>query len=257
MTSPDTAADTPAARSGRSPATIAWDINFRGQTRRFTLFDTPLGKAVCRLVFDGKCYPPVKFSGDVKTIVDVGANVGASAVYFSIHHPKARLLAFEPTAAAYALLASNTSDLQQVKTFPFGLFDRDRQATLHHGSHDSVQNSIGQSDQQTQGTETIQLRETAAVFRELKLDTIDILKLDTEGCEVPILLSMYRWIPKTGVIYVEFHSESDRLEIDRLLTPTHFLCKGEISRLCRGELCYIAKNRLPPGHDRQMGISLG
>jgi len=257
MSTPAAVPAAPPATAGAAPATITWDIKFGDKNRRFTLFDTRLGKAVCKLVFDGKCYPPVKFSGDVKTIVDIGANVGASAVFFSIHHPKARLLAFEPTAAAHALLAANTADLPQVKTFPFGLFDRDRQATLHFGANDSVQNTIGTTDQKTQGSETIQLRETAAVFRELNLDTIDILKLDTEGCEVPILLSMWKWIPKTGVIYVEFHSESDRLEIDRLLTPTHYLCKGEISRLCRGELCYIAKNRLPPGHDRQMGISLG
>jgi FkbM family methyltransferase len=239
-----------------APATITWDIKFGETSRRFSLFDTPLGKAVCHEVFRGKSYPLMQFNGEVQTVVDIGANIGAAAVYFSVYYPSARIFAFEPTPTNHALLAANTADLSQVKTFPFGLFDRDRQATLYHGMQDSVQNSIGRGGEQTQESETIVLRETAAVFRELALETIDILKLDTEGCEVPILLSMWKWIPRTGVIYVEFHSEIDRLEIDRLLSPTHYLYSGEINRLCRGELRYIAKNRLPPNHERAMGIYL-
>jgi FkbM family methyltransferase len=238
------------------PATITWDIKFGENSRRFSLFDTPLGKYVCHEVFSGKSYPQMQFSGEVKTIVDIGANIGAAAVYFAVCYPQSRLFAFEPTPTNHALLSANTADLPQVKTFPFGLFDRDRQATIYHGLHDSVQNSIGRGGEQTQASETIALRETAAVFRELELDAIDILKLDTEGCEVPILLSMWTWIPRTGVIYVEFHSEVDRLEIDRLLSPTHVLYRGEIGRLCRGELCYVAKNRLPPNHERELGIYL-
>jgi FkbM family methyltransferase len=244
------------AATTAAPATITWDINFGDKSRRFTLFDSEGDKQVCHAVFQGHAYPPMKFSGAVRTIVDVGANVGAAAVFFSIQYPQARLFAFEPTPTNHALLAANTADLPQVKTFPFGLFDRDRQAALYHGLHGSIQNSIGRSAQQTEVSETIALRETAAVLRELQLETIDILKLDTEGCEVPILLSMWKWIPRTGVIYVEFHSEVDRLEIDRLLSPTHVLYRGTISRLCRGELCYVAKNRLPPNHERELGIYL-
>lgn len=238
------------------PTTITWDIKLNETSRRFSLFDTPLGQNVCHWVFSGKSYPLIKFAGNVKTIVDIGANVGAASVYFAVCYPTAHVFSFEPSPSNHALLVANTADLPLVKTLPYGLFDRDRQTVLYHGVNDSVQDSIGQSRDQTKASDPIVLRDTAAVFRELNLKAIDILKIDTEGCEVPILLSIWKWIPQVGVIYVEFHSENDRLEIDRLLSPTHVLYHGEIARLCRGDLCYVAKNRLPPNHEREMGIYL-
>ena len=230
-------ADSPAT----PPPTVTWDVKIGPESHLFWLFDTELCKVVCHDVFTGKSYPLMQFDGEVKTIVDVGANVGAAAVYFTNCYPAARLFAFEPTPSSHALLAMNTAYLPQVKTYAFGLFDCDRQAKLYHGLRDSVQNSICRGGGQTPESETVSLRETAAVFRELAIETIDILKLDTEGCELPILLSMQPWIPRTGVIYIEFHSEADRLEIDRLLSPTHSLCRGVISQFCRGELCTSPK----------------
>ena len=44
----------------------------------------------------------------------------------------------------------------------------------------------------------------------------------------------------------EFHSESDRLEIDRLLTPLHVLCCGKIHEPHRGILTYVAKRLKGP-----------
>ena len=52
-----------------APATITWDIKFGEKSRRFSLFDTPLGKYVCHEVFSGKSYPQMQFSGEFKTIV--------------------------------------------------------------------------------------------------------------------------------------------------------------------------------------------
>jgi FkbM family methyltransferase len=246
--------DSPAPNPPATPPnTVTWDVKIGPESHLFWLFDTDLCKVVCHDVFTGKSYPLMQFAGEVKTIVDVGANVGAAAVYFTNCYPAARLFAFEPTPSSHALLVRNTAYLPQVKTYAFGLFDRDQQANLYHGLRDSVQNSICRGRGQKPESETVPLRETATVFRELAIETIDILKLDTEGCELPILLSMQPWIPQTAVIYVEFHSEVDRLEIDRLLSPTHYLCRGVISQFCRGELCYVAKNCLPPDLERTHG----
>jgi FkbM family methyltransferase len=244
------------APSAGNPATITWKVEFGKKSRPFSLFDTPLGKNVCQWIFSGKSYPLMSFAGEVKTIVDIGANIGAATVYFSVCYPAARVFSFEPSPRNQTLLQANTADLPQVKAFPYGLFDCDRPAVLYHGLHDSVENSIAKGRYLTDASDPIALRDTGTVFQELNLKAIDILKLDTEGCEVPILLSMRKWIPETGVIYVEFHSERDRLEIDRLLSPTHVLCRGEISRPCLGELCYVAKNRLPANQERELSLCI-
>ena len=249
-------AETSPASTTKPPGVERWELKFGESSRQFTLFDTRLSKAVCRDIFEGKCYPQIKLKQPVRTIVDMGSNIGAAAVYFAMMYPSARLFAFEPAPRSYALLTANTADLPRVKAFGFGLFDRDRQAELYCGLDDAAQNSICQSYEQTQRSETICLREAAVVLRELAIETIDILKLDTEGCEVPILHSIASWIPSITLIYVESHSEVDRIEIDRLLTPTHYLWRGKVSRFCRGEFCYLAKTCVAPDEERLRSLRL-
>src|SRR5262245_18478234 len=124
------------------PGVIHWDLQFGESLRQFALFDTKLSKAVCSEIFEGKTYPQIRFKEPVRTIVDMGANVGAAAVYFAMTYPGASVFAFEPAPSSYALLAANTADLPQIKSFDVGLFDRDRQADLYCGLDDAAQNSI-------------------------------------------------------------------------------------------------------------------
>ncbi|HEY2415493.1 MAG TPA: FkbM family methyltransferase [Pirellulaceae bacterium] len=245
---------TPASTIQTSAAkTCVCEINRGGSRRNFTLFDTPMGRRACEDVLGGKSYPALPLSGQIKTIVDIGANVGAATVYFAFQYPTARIWAFEPSPDSFALLTANTADLPQVQRFDFGLLDRDQQTLMYRGKDDAVENSIGRSRELSDDAFPIALRSAEAALTEAGIDTIDILKLDTEGCEVPILRSLSGRLARTGVIYVEFHAERDRLEIDRLLLPTHSLFRGQIMKPYRGELCYVARAVLP---DTKMNISV-
>jgi FkbM family methyltransferase len=228
-----------------SAKTRTWQIECGGSKRQFTLFDTPMGRLACEDVLGGKSYPALPLSGDIKTIVDIGANIGAATIYFAFQHPTARIWAFEPSPDSFALLTANTADLPQVQRFAFGLFDRDQKTVLYRGKDDAVENSIGRSRELSDDSFPIALRSADAALTEAGVAQIDILKLDTEGCEVQILRSLSSRLPRTGVIYVEFHAERDRLEIDRLLLPTHALWNGRIMKPYRGELCYVARQCLP------------
>ena len=77
------------------------------------------------------------------------------------------------------------------------------------------------------------------------VESVDILKVDTEGCEMPILRSLAGLLPRVGVVYVEYHDDDARLDIDRLLGATHLLCQGRVLAPHRGEFCYVARTRLP------------
>jgi FkbM family methyltransferase len=237
-------------------STCTWRLQCGDTTRSFTLFDTPIGQRICQRVLSGHSYPPLPIAGPIRTIVDIGANVGAAAVYFALHYRDARVLAFEPSPDSFELLRLNTADLGQVERFDFGLFDHDHETTLYTGCHDPVENSIGHGGEQTGHGVMIQLRRAYEVLSLAGVKQIDILKLDTEGCEVPILRSLTPMLPSVNVIYVEFHSERDRVEIDRLLGPTHSLFRGTVMRPFRGELVYVSRQCLPPSLDRVLGISI-
>jgi len=217
-----------------------------GAPRSFYLFDTPLGRRVLEEVITGKSYPLLPHFGEVRTILDIGANVGAATLYFALNYPHARILAYEPAPLSYALLVQNIQGLPRVETFGFGLSDEDRRALLYMGQQDSVTNSVHSSPENTSAAVEVELRAAGAVLAEQGVEAVDILKLDTEGCEVPILRSLTSLLPSLGVVFVEYHDEDDRREIDRMLGGTHVLYQGRAIAPHRGEFCYLARSRLPP-----------
>ncbi len=92
----------------------------------------------------------------------------------------------------------------------------------------------------------IPLRDAFFVFQEMfQGRDIDILKLDTEGCELPILTRTRSFLEKTRIVYIEFHSEGDRRDIDDLLFGSHILWRAAISSPHRGFLTYVLRSALP------------
>src|SRR5690606_19859897 len=56
-------------------------------------------------------YRQLASSGRAPLIVDAGANIGASTIYFHYSFPEARLVALEPERSNFDLLCANTAGL--------------------------------------------------------------------------------------------------------------------------------------------------
>lgn len=211
----------------------------------FNLFKTEVSFQVANSIFAGTTYPTIQFVTGVKTIVDIGANVGAASVYFAIGYPSAQVYAFEPGSAPSSLLRQNVEPLRNVTVFPFGLHSREQTLSLFHGKNDSVESSLFSSLRTSAEGEQIRLVCAPDFFAEHGIAQIDLLKIDTEGCEVPILQSLNRYLPEVKVLYIEYHSERDRRMIDEILAPTHVLWRGQVSLAYRGEFCYLKRELVP------------
>jgi FkbM family methyltransferase len=217
-----------------------------GTTREIECFDNWLSRIMSEGIVKGQSYVHLDFVTDVQVVMDVGANIGAAAVYFSLLYPEARIFAFEPARAPYELLSTNTRDRDNVHAYNFGLFSSDVEGVqLYSGDVDSGTSSIGRSKMTTAQSEAITLRSVADWLAANSITRIDVLKIDTEGCEVPIMRAIRGLIPTIKVVYLEYHSEDDRREIDRLLEHTHALVGGRIAIVHRGELTYVAKDAFP------------
>jgi FkbM family methyltransferase len=222
--------------------TFEWD----GVTREIQCFDNWLSRVATAGIVEGASYVHIKFITDVKVVMDVGANVGAAALYFSLLYPDASVFAFEPAKAPYELLTANTGGRENVYTYNFGLFSSDRdEVPLYSGAVDSGTASVGSSDMTLEQGEAVTLRSVSDWLAENSITRVDVLKIDTEGCEVPILRSMRDVIPTVKVLYLEYHSEDDRREIDHLLAGSHALAGGKAAIVHRGELTYVAKDAFP------------
>jgi FkbM family methyltransferase len=210
-----------------------------------TIFNTSLSHTITQEIIEGRSYPRIPFVQSVQTIVDVGANVGVAALFFALSYPQAQLFAFEPCPETYQLLCQNLSAFPQIHPFGFGLLDRDGTLPLYLSRVDPVTHSLGRSDFNTEQRVDVQLRNARQVMAEQHIHTIDVLKIDTEGCEVPILQALAELVPRVQVLYVEFHDEDDRLAIDAMLRGTHILYHAKLHQPHRGELCYVAYASFP------------
>jgi FkbM family methyltransferase len=187
-------------------------------------------------------YPFLPFLRDEPgVILDVGANIGCASILFRVLYPRSTILAFEPGRETFDFLRSNTCGLAEVRTFPFGLFDRDGTAKLYRGSEASVTNSVSRSVLNSGEYEEVALRRISSVLDEQAIGAINLLKLDTEGAEVPILRDIEDRLDGVGAIFVEYHSERDRREIDHLLSERFILYGAKIHRCHLGVLAYVAR----------------
>ena len=136
-------------------------------------------------------------------IVDAGANIGVSAIWFLAHYPDAMLHAFEPASDNFRLLSENLAHIERARLFQIALGRQAAKATLHDGGspgeYSLVRPSIGEE------LERVSVTTLAAHMDAEKLDRIDLLKLDVEGSELDLLVGLGERIRDVGVLVGEVH----------------------------------------------------
>jgi len=197
---------------------------------------------VINAVFSGNEYPLNKITGYIKPaiIFDVGANVGATALYFASAYPEATVHSFEPCKDAYQLLETNCSAADNIKRYPFGLYGKTCTKEIYLGKHQSAAASIFKSGNSSETKLGIKLVNIQDFIAQNSIGEISILKIDTEGCEVSILKALSS-LDKIGYVFFEYHSENDRMELDKFLTEKFYLFFCNIHRPHRGTCGYVSK----------------
>lgn len=212
-----------------------------GRAVEFECADTMISRWVCADILEGKTYPWLPFVGDVRLILDIGANCGAASAYFAMHAPNARIHAFEPGSVQRAILDRNAAGYPNVSVHPFGLFSSDERAVLYPGASDTGMSSVFPAEHRLDAGEAIALRAAGGWVAEEGIDAVDIVKLDVEGCEVDVLRSLVPVLPTVKVLYVEYDSRAARREIEDILRPTHELYTGKLL-LDQGEITYLRRD---------------
>lgn len=198
-------------------------------------------------IFSGKEYPLVNLPHfNPSIIVDVGANVGATALFFHASYPNAQIFCYEPSESNYNYLAANTKEFENITSYPYGLYNTACEKSLYIGRDQPAQNSIIASNGTSEVTETIRLAQSSTELIRAELERISILKIDTEGCELQILEDILEKAPHIAidVIYIEYHSEEDRRAIDTLLTPAFVLAYAKTADFHLGNIIYVSQNYL-------------
>jgi FkbM family methyltransferase len=145
-----------------------------------------------------KCPFPPRF------IIDAGANIGLSSLFFIRKYPEAMIVSVEADGGNFDLLRHNTRSYSSIKPVKAGLWPTS--ATLK--ITDPGLGATGFMVQETipddpQGIKAISIRD---ILKDHDQPIVDILKIDIEGAEKELLTDDYHyWIPKCKVIIIELH----------------------------------------------------
>ncbi len=204
-----------------------YPINGKRQTRGF------------KNILTGKTYPLIK--KNPKLILDVGANLGSTSMFFAINYPKAKIFSFEPTEMNFIWLQKNTEIFQNVTRIKKGAYFKDTTAKIYLDSESGGRNSIHKEWARSERYETVELINLGKFLETNNLiEKIDILKIDTEGCEVDILSSIETFLENIDVIYLEYHGKDDEEVILEILSKSHIVMQkkanAEVPRQVSSEL---------------------
>jgi FkbM family methyltransferase len=225
------------------------DIDISGTLRPLFYPNTGNTGMHIKNILAGVDYPVIPLDGFTpRVIVDVGANVGACALYFLSRYPRSRLLCFEPAPLNLVYLRHNTAFTPQIEVFPYGLYSKSSKAPLDEGKSQCMQHSIFPGPEVTDKFVLIDIR---SAFEELRgvSETPWLLKIDVEGAELGVLESIKPLFDRVGVIYLEYHSEQERLGFDATLSNDFMLWRSSARIPHRGNVAYVAKT-LVTGTDR-------
>jgi FkbM family methyltransferase len=154
----------------------------------------------------------------VKTVFDIGANKGMTALYYKRIFPESIIYSFEPISSTFAYLEKNTRKYNNIKPFNIGFSDSAAQVKVYLQA-DSGLNSLNEyvnfPDQQVKEKfETVTVETIDDFCSRHNITSIDLLKTDTEGLDLKVLKGAERLIKTKSIKYVlsevGFNSDNKR-----------------------------------------------
>lgn len=153
---------------------LKWELNYLGRGNLRLLFSEIFARQQYRFS-SAKPNP---------TILDCGANIGIATLFFKWVYPQAHILAFEPDPSTFKILERNVSHnrLQGVALHNFALAAEEHEISFHIPEPGSLMMSAvsGRGGGQTI---TVPAKRLSSFIN----GEIDLLKLDVEGMEGPVM----------------------------------------------------------------------
>jgi FkbM family methyltransferase len=146
-------------------------------------------------------------------IVDLGANIGLTTVFFAGRYPSARIFAVEPDSRNFAMLRRNTLGLEttgRLRPWRAALWESDAVINIGSVPGGCQFNAIRVGVATCESAGVVQGMTMKTIKDVAQFQNIDILKVDVEGAEVGMFRGELDWLGRTRVLAIEFHGDSRR-----------------------------------------------
>lgn len=147
------------------------------------------------------------------TILDAGANLGFSAVYFASRYPAAQICAVEAQRDNFEQLRRHCEPYPNITCLHAALSSR--HGELYIANSQARLDAFQVTGSTTGGGEPVPGITVSDVMERMGWSTISLLKMDIEGSEQDVFGSNYQpWLDKVAVFAIEVH-DSKELQASR------------------------------------------
>lgn len=139
-------------------------------------------------------------------IVDLGANVGYSSIWFHKVFPKSNIIALEPEDENFKILQSNTNSIGRISVLKKAIWHKDEELFIINPN--ALSWSFETSKIKKNGSKCIDGISMGSLMKKFNLDRIDLLKIDIEGAEFELFKNEpLDWLENVGSIMIETHDK--------------------------------------------------
>ena len=189
-----------AVRSSHKSAAKRYRVNLIGRSHDLWLRTTGGDIFVLHEVFGSGCYAPPMDPSSLRTIVDLGANIGLTTLYFASKAPEARFICVEPVPGNAELLCRNISPLAQTVIVQAAVARKSGMVAF-----DDARPAWGGGIAADGRLRVAAISMDDLLARYAPEGKIDLLKMDVEGAEADILCGPMRWLDRVSCIVAELH----------------------------------------------------
>ncbi len=161
---------------------------------------------------------------DVELILDLGANIGMSAVYFLNRFPRSFVVCVEPDRGNFELLVKNLAPYEGRYIAVHAAVWPEKAKLFFEAASMGANNEWGRRITTSQpGGASIDAVDVATLMAMTTYDRISLLKVDIEGSEIELFSRNYAsWLDRTENFCVELHGEAHRAALETAISGYGF-----------------------------------
>ncbi len=148
-------------------------------------------------------YERLLAASETPLIIDCGANIGLSALYFASHLPKARIIGIEPAQDNVELARKNTGHNPLIEIIEAAVYDQSTALEIANPEADKF--AFRMQEASSSAATSIEAVTVGALMQRYGASRNLIVKVDIEGGEEALFRSNTGWLDHTDLLIVETH----------------------------------------------------